>query len=179
MHSIVSLLAMLSLGAAILAPTSLAAGKGEIGFDLGYANLDDELGGGGELAALRGGYHATDRFMLEGQIEGMFPDCTDLVECPDILLIYLNGQYKFRPGKTFEPYVLFGAGWADIEDDVSPFIEDPFEGQLVIQVGAGGRIYFGKKQRTALRVEVTGSFFEDTNNANAQVGLLWRFGKGS
>jgi hypothetical protein len=179
MRRIALLVVALLLGTSLLAPGIAAKGKGEIGFDLGWADLDDELGGGSELATIRGGYHATDRFMLEGQVEGIFPDCEVSGECADLLVIYVNGQYKFRPDKSVEPYILLGAGWADIEDDYNPFVEDPFKGQLVVQVGAGSRFYFGKKKNAAVRLEVTGAFFEDTSNANAQVGLLWRFGGGS
>jgi len=134
------------------------------------------------LVALRGGYHFTDRFELEGQVEAMLPDCADDVDCGDIRLFLLNGQYKFRPGSAVQPYVLFGAGWSDFtggDQSSIPGIEDPFEGQLVVQVGAGSRFYFGRRKRAAFRLEVSSTFFEDTSNANAQVGLLWRLGKGS
>ena len=61
-----SLVALLSAGPAL---AGIGKGDGEIGFDLGYTEFDQNLTGqNGARLALRGGYHVTRLFQIEGQV---------------------------------------------------------------------------------------------------------------
>jgi hypothetical protein len=167
--------------ALFLAPaTALAAdrGRGEIGLDAGYADLDDEQGGGGPLVAIRGGYHFTTWFELEGEAARLLPDCP-ADECSDLWIGLINFVFSANPTPSISPYLLFGAGYTDFDEEPEfTLFEDTFEGQAVFKTAAGSRFFFGADSRTAVRFEVSATFFEDYNNANAQIGLLWRVGGG-
>lgn len=155
--------------------------RGEIGLDAGYADLVDEKGGGGPMAALRGGYHFTSWFELEAEAARILPDCAE-GECADLWMFLINFVFNFRPAPGVVPYVFLGIGYTDFEDDVDPAItllEDPFEGQAVYQAAVGSRFLFGQTKRTGLRVEVSESFFEDDHSPGAQLGIVWRLGSGS
>lgn len=170
--------------AACLAPATLLAaetGKGEIGVDAGYADLVDEMGGGGPLAAVRGGYNFKDWFMMEGEAGYISPDCPE-GECSDLWYVLINFVFNIHPTPAAVPYVYFGLGYTDFEQEVKSsivLIEDPFEGQALYQAGAGARFFFGERKRTGLRIEVSESFFEDDQSPNAQAGIVWRLGGGS
>lgn len=171
------------LAACLPAATALAAetGKGEVGIDVGYADLVDKMGGGGPLAAIRGGYHFKPWFEMEAEAGYISPDCPD-GECSDLWFVLLNFVFNIHPTPRAVPYAFFGFGYTDFEQEVDSsivLIEDPFQGQALYQVGAGSRFYFGQKKRTGFRIEVSESFFEDDQSPNAQVGMVWRLGGGS
>lgn len=153
--------------------------RGEIGLDAGYADLVEEMGGGAPLAALRGGYHFTGWFELEGEVAWLSPDCPE-GECSDLWVALINFVFNFRPATAaVVPYLTFGLGYTDFEQDVTSgitLIEDQFEGQAVYQVAAGSRFLFGQKKRTGVRVEVYETFFEDDQSPGAQLGIVWRLG---
>jgi hypothetical protein len=153
--------------------------RGEIGIDAGYADLVEEKGGGAPLVAVRGGYHFTSWFELEGEAAWISPDCPE-GECSDLWIALINFVFGFRPTPGVAPYLYFGFGYTDFEQDIDPgaiqLLEDPFEGQAVYQAGVGSRFFFGEKKRTGLRVEAYETFFEDDESPGAQLGIVWRLG---
>jgi len=163
-----------------LFPTcALAAdpGRGEIGLDVGYADLVEEKGGGGPLAAVRGGYHFTSWFELEAEVAGISPDCPE-GECSDLWMALINFVFNFHPTPSIVPYLIFGIGYTDFEQEPPAVVilEDQFEGQAVYQTAFGSRFFFGREKRTGFRVEVSETFFEDDHSPNAQIGIVWRLG---
>ena len=153
--------------------------RGEIGVDAGYADLVEEKGGGAPFAAVRGGYHFASWFEIEGEAAYLSPDCPE-GECSDLWIALINFMFDFHPTPGIAPYLFFGFGYTDFEQEVDTgitLIEDQFQGQTVYQIGAGGRFFFGEKKRTGIRIEVSESFFEDDQSPNAQLGIVWRLGK--
>ncbi len=157
-----------------------ASGEGEIGVDVGFAGLDDELGGDGSLLSFRVGYHATDTLEVEVQATVVSTECSVGI-CSDINLYYLNLVYNFNPSPVADPYLLLGVGYTDLEytPTVTPVfsLEDSTSGDIVYQVAFGSRFFFGEKKKVALRAELSGTFLPDFQHANAQIGLLWKLSK--
>ena len=171
------ILAIVLLGLFAAAPARAAdTGQGEIGVDTGYADLAERMGGGGPLAAVRGGYHFATWFEVEAEAARLLPDCPE-GECSDLWVFLINFVFNFHPGPSVVPYLYLGIGYTNFDEEPAfSFLEDQFEGQAVYQPGAGCRFFPGKKKRTGFRVEVSESFFEDEQSPNAQVGMVWRLG---
>lgn len=167
------LMALFGLLAA--APATAQEGSLEIGLGGGLIDLDEKLGGDSGLALdLRAGYFVTDRFEMEIQsvhassiLEGSFRAHT------------LNALYHFSDRKGLVPYVLIGAGTADVELDCffCPPVED--EG-TALRAAAGGRFWLGERQRAAVRTELSAlnedAYGDNATHVGCTVVFSWRFG---
>jgi hypothetical protein len=110
-----AVLATLILAFVATPPALAQKGSFELSLGAGLTTLDDKLGGdtGGSLD-FRVGYFVTDWLVLELQsahastiLEGSFSAHT------------LNAVYHFEVEGDFVPYVLVGAGTADVEEELS------------------------------------------------------------
>ena len=174
-------------------------GNGEVGFDVGWVDLDGRDGGDEGRVTIRGGYHLNDLFQLEGQLFAIGtagPYNVDTVSG-----IFANAVFNFHPGETVIPYVLVGLGVVETEsflhfrchgypgrpgrpcygDDHRYRGHDDHEASGAIQVGAGARFFFGRS-RTAVRLEASvmaceDDFDRDRELLSLSAGLTWRLGK--
>ena len=148
--------------AVLMAATPALAGigkhNGEIGFDFGYAQFDKDLADkNGARATLRGGFHVTDWFQIEG--EDVYMATSETVAGTDIdtsiAAFFVNGVFNFHPGRGgVVPFVLGGIGLTTIREKLSP------GGRLddtggTSQIAAGSRFFLGRNKRAAVRVEAS------------------------
>ena len=157
-------------------------GNGEVGFDYGSTDYDSDTGlDSSDSLSIRGGYHMTNLFQVEGQY--MTADATtedlgtDVDASTDILMV--NGVFNFHPKKEITPYVLVGMGRADVSVESTGFSAD--DSGMAYQIGAGSRFFFGKNKRAAFRVDLSrisqDTFDEDTTNTTFAGGFTWRLGR--
>ena len=154
-HILAALVAALT--AAVPAIAGIGGHNGEIGFDFGYTDFDQDLSdsNGGRLA-IRGGYHFTDWFQIEGEDVGMGSSGSIGGQNVDTTIgaFFVNGVFNFHPGKgSVVPYVLGGAGLATIRLNFNPGHANDTGGAS--QIAAGCRFFFCSKKRTALRLEAS------------------------
>lgn len=163
------------IGVVASLPAAAQQGDFEVGAGLGFMELDDKLGGDSGLSAdLRIGYFVTDRFQLEIQntrassiLSGSFDALT------------LNAIYHWDRKTRIVPYVLVGAGRADVDlDDF--FGERPDDDGTALRAAVGARFWLGSKERASLRVEFGAlnedSFGEDSTHLGLTSSFSWRFG---
>ena len=157
-------------------------GNGEVGFDYGSTDYDSDTGlDSSDSLSIRGGYHMTNLFQVEGQY--MTADATtedlgvDVDASTDILMV--NGVFNFHPKKEITPYVLVGMGRADVSVESTGVSAD--DSGMAYQIGAGSRFFFGKNKRTAFRVDLSrisqDTFDESTTNTTFAGGFTWRLGR--
>ncbi len=185
---------------AVPASGGVYEGNGEIGFDLGWVDLDGRNYDDEGRFSFRGGYHFTDLFQLEGQLLGIGNGGPEGVEA--LGGIFANAVFNFHPNETVVPYVLVGLGMVEEESfpfsyhchgghgsschhgqhrrDGRGFYDDPHVSGA-LQVGLGSRFFFGRG-RTAFRLEGSLLAFEDERGFDREVlslsvGLTWRLGK--
>jgi opacity protein-like surface antigen len=158
----------------------IGKGNGEIGFDFGFAQVDDEItdDSGGRFS-FRGGYFFSDLFQLEGQstaiivseVEGTNVDIT-------LSMFFVNAVFNFRPNEQLVPYALAGFGSANLEFSNGASIDDD---SGAWQVAVGSRFFFGKSRRPSVRVELSylseDTFDESSSHVTAVVGFSWRLGR--
>ncbi len=195
----VSLLSLLLLSM-LAAPASAGVfeGNGEIGFDVGWMDLDDRGHHGDEnRVTFRGGYHFNDLFQLEGQLIGGGtggPEGTEVLGG-----IFANAVFNWHPAEAVVPYALVGVGAVEMESFAffhchghpchlgdhgrhgGHGYHDDHEASGAVQVGIGSRFFFGLS-RTAARVEASLMAFEDDFGRDQElfsltVGLTWRLGR--
>lgn len=161
----------------LLATTPAFAQKGafEIGLGGGLMVLDDKLGGDTGLSLdLRAGYFFTDRFEIELQrnyassvVEGAFTSDT------------LNAVYHFPTEESLVPYVLVGAGVADVELDAL-FVNSQHDEATALRAAVGGRFGKSRWKRTTVRAELSAltedSFGEDSVHVGVTVAVSVRLG---
>jgi outer membrane protein with beta-barrel domain len=148
-------LSVTTLLAAGPASAGIGAHNGEIGFDFGYGDFDNDLAGkNGARVALRGGYHFTDWFQIEG--ESMGTGTTETVAGTEIdttiAAFLVNGVFNFHPGHgSVVPYILGGLGFTTVRERLTPGgrIDDTGGAS---QLAAGSRFFFGSRKQVALRL---------------------------
>ena len=178
-------LALLALALSAAPPVAAGMGKGngEIGFDFGVTDLDtdyhhDDAAG----VTIRGGHFLTDAVEIEGQL-GAYAS-TDLV-WSDVTLrtLMVDAVFNFRPNTSVMPYVLVGAGVANVEyDDWFDLLPGPSvdDDSAAFQAGGGSRFFFGKAKKVAVRLDLTflkeETFDRSSTHARFTVGFTWRLG---
>lgn len=173
-----SSLAVLGLAALLSAAPAgaiLRAGEGEMGFDLGATQFDDNVEDDtGFRAGWRFGQCLSDAFELEGQVlaTGLSIDGDDVI----LTAGFLNAVVNFHPAETIVPYLLLGGGYASTEVDFGDVSvsDESFAAQGAI----GSRFFFGPSG-LGLRVEAAAlserTFDESSLHWSLTAGLTWRF----
>ncbi len=178
-------ISILTFTAALLAAPGHAqaqAGSWEAGFGLGGTTLDSELSDDtGARVEVRGGYFFTDLFELEAQVQR-----SDAYFDSTIDTATLNAVFNFNTTGRAVPYVLVGAGAAQLDDFDWDFLpggngedDDPDGGEgLAYQAALGTRLFFRENGTVAARLEVS-SLWEDTldethRHTSYTAGLVWR-----
>jgi opacity protein-like surface antigen len=163
-----------------LAVGGIGGGNGEIGFDFGFAQLDDEVSGdSGGRFSIRGGYFFTDLFQLEGQSAAIVVSEAEGTNI-DISLstFFINAVFNFHPSDQLVPYALVGYGTANLEFSNGGSIDD---NSGAWQVAAGTRFFIGKSKRASVRVDLSymseETFDESSSHFSAVVGFSWRLGQ--
>lgn len=159
----------------VATPATAQKGEFEIGLGAGFTSLDDKLGGDAGLGLeLRAGYFVTDRFELElrstqasSMLDGSFSAYT------------LNVIYHLADREGLVPYVLVGAGIADVEVDA--LFRDPLTDEsTALRAAVGTRSRFGEAQRGSVRTELSAlsedSFNDRSTHVSLTVILGWHFG---
>lgn len=171
------LVTILSLFAAA-APSAadIGAGNGEIGFDAGFTEFDSNtVDDTGTRLALRGGYHFTDLFQLEGQVAAQAAE-DDIVDVT-LTTVMVNAVFNFHPSPNVVPYFLVGAGTANLDVEVFGFSID--DDSTAYQAAIGSRFFVGSGA-LAIRLEASvlseDTFNVDSTHYSAVVGLTWRLG---
>jgi len=158
----------------------IGKGNGEIGFDFGMAQVDDNVtdDSGGRFS-FRGGYFFSDLFQLEGQSAAIVVSEAEGTNV-DISLstFFVNAVFNFHPSEQLVPYALAGFGTANLEYSSGISIDDD---SGAWQVAVGSRFFFGKSKRPSVRVELSylaeETFDESSNHVSAVVGFSWRLGR--
>ncbi len=158
------------------ARASIGKGNSEVGVDFGLVNVDES----GPVLGMRGGYHFTDLFQLEGQISMFSFDDEELgIEFDgDVRTIMVNGVFNFHPRPNIVPYALIGIGTTDVEIDILGFKFD--ESDTTIRYGGGARFFLGQNKKVAIRAEVSRmsvDTFDDESTQTMVLGsLTWKLG---
>lgn len=190
------LLSLLSLPAM----AQLGPGQWEVGFDLGGTELDNQRGGDtGVSLSVRGGYHFTKFFQLEGQVRAVELENDFGPEDVALTMFFVNAVFNFHPTEHIVPYVLVGLGEAETEvyEDYDHYYDDDhhrnrrhrdhrdfrtIDSADAGQVAVGSRFFVGEKKRLAIRIEAAMIFEEGFDNNNEHItvagGLTWRLGGG-
>ena len=103
------------------AAAGIGQGNGEIGFGFGFMDFDSNINAGtGGRFSIRGGYHFTNLFQLEGQI--LSANVTDFerpgysFQNTSMGAFLVNGVFNFQASKVTVPYVLVGVGRVGVLD---------------------------------------------------------------
>ena len=178
-----SLLSFAFIAALAAAPAyaQIDAGDWEVGFGAGGTELDSDLSDdSGFHGEIRGGYFFTDLFELEAQVQR-----SDAYLDSKIDAATLNAVFNFNTAGRAVPYVLIGAGAAQLDDFDWDFLPgegtdpDPDNGEgLAWQAALGTRLFFRQDGTVAARLEVS-SLWEDTldethRHTSYTAGLVWR-----
>jgi len=178
-----SLVALLFAGPAV---AGIGKGDGEIGFDLGYTEFDQNLTGqNGARLALRGGYHVTRLFQIEGQVAASAHYNTDAIfhrmgsrrADTSLQTYFADGVFNFHSkGGNVVPYVLAGVGSGTLD---FPFANVSDSGPATLIAG-GSRFFFGDRHGAAFRLEFSRIsvrvFDETTRHFSVTAGFTWRLG---
>lgn len=163
----------------------IGRGNGEIGFGFGLTEFDSATNSsaGGNFS-IRGGYHFTKLFELEGQF--MSAAATDFerpgyaIQNTTMSSFLLNGVFNFHPSENTVPYVLAGFGRVVVLDLTPIFGVDLDEDGVGLQAAAGSRFFFGKSKRAAVRLELSllreDTFDDESTHTSLTVGFTWRLG---
>ncbi len=160
----------------------VGAGDGEFGFDFGVTRFDSNVSDNrGERFALRGGYHFTKHFELEGQYAAS--DVTEIFagvqRAVTLSTLSVGGLFGFpsRSGHVV-PYLLAGAGVANLRFRASGSSDN--DSGVAYQAAGGCRFFFGSGRRVAARVEALAlresTFGQASKHESLVVGLTWRLG---
>ncbi len=176
-----SLIAIFVLMLSTPAMASIGEGNTEVGVDFGITELDSNtFDESGITMGIRGGYHFTDLFELEGQFSSTSAD--DEVAGVDVDLdvttLFVNGVFNFHPTEEIVPYILVGIGTTDVDVNVGGVSVD--DSATATQIGFGSRFFFGQAKKVAVRVEVSfiseDTFDEDSSHTNILGSLTWKLG---
>jgi len=167
--------ALLSLS--IPAGAQSKAGDFEAGFDIGSVRFDSAVKGRDREqlhGGVRGGWFLTDSFELEGQISRSNAPLDATLDAA-----FVNAVWSFRPAARISPYVLVGAGAAQLDEDAL-FEERSRHDGSAYHAAIGGRFSFGDG-RLAARIELSRIVEETLDDAHHHDiltgGLTWRFGR--
>ena len=139
-----TVLMVLALGVCLITPAQADArkGNGEVGFDIGITNFEDEISeSAAGRASLRAGIMLTNLFEIEGQLA--VADRSDV----NLSSGLVNLVFNFRTSDRLMAYFLIGGGAARLDLDVDDSIGAA--GQF-----AGGFRAFGGEGRIGLRLEI-------------------------
>jgi len=172
--------------AATPALATVSQGNGELGLDFGATEFDpDTTGHTGVRVALRGGYHFSRFFELEGLIgtsiyfessQFEFPNVKDLHRVFDLTYSFVNGVFNFRPhNDRIVPYVYAGIGSATL--NLSRSFEDR---STATALGAGCRFFGGEDEQVAFRIDLSvmaaDNFNVDATHKSLTLGFTHRLG---
>ena len=185
---------LMALTISILLPVGPALagiGKhnGEIGFDFGSGRFDRNLTDStGARFTIRGGYHFTDWFQIEGENVGMATSGPLGGVDSDVTIgaSFVNGVFNLFHSKNgvVVPYVLGGVGLATVRIHFDGFGNDDDTGGAS-QLAIGSRFFFGRHKGAAVRVEAdlmrhrtTGFAIADQRyrEKSFTAGFTWRLG---
>lgn len=178
--------AALVLGAPSFAANSAAnsAGNtGEIGFGVGQSDVGSDSTGvdSAQFLGVRGGYHFTDQFQLEGMFSSASADGDLAGTTVDTTMrvLMVNGVMNFHPRKKeLVPYVMAGIGRADVEVEAGGVTGS--DDSVAYQVGGGTRIFFGKTKRAAFRADLSflreTTFNDSSTITTVTAGVTWKLG---
>ncbi len=152
-------------------------GNGEIGFDYGNTDYDDNTGlGSSDSLSLRGGYFMTRMFEVEGQF--ISSDESTFGADVDMNFLMVNGVFNFHPTDEIVPFFMVGVGRANVDVSAPGFNQD--DSSLAYQFGGGSRFFFGKSKRAAIRVDLSwvneDTFDQSSTHATFAGGFSWRLG---
>jgi opacity protein-like surface antigen len=178
---VLSPLVLLALVCSAPAMAAIDTGNGEIGFDYGDTQLDNDTGFNSATSlGVRGGYFVSKNFELEGQAASA-KDSIDVsgTSVDGTFRQYMvNGAYNFNTPNQIVPYVLAGVGMAD--NEVSALGSTASDSSMAYQVGAGSRFFFGKTRTAAFRVDLSmiqeSTFDQTSTHKNASAGFSWKLG---
>lgn len=170
---------MFVLAAPVMA--SIDEGDGEVGFDFGTTEFDDDTGlDSGERLGLRGGYMFNRMFELEGQFAST-DDQNDFLGIDvdtNVRLLMVNGVFNFHPTDAVVPYVMAGIGRAEVEVETLGITVD--DDSVAYQVGGGSRFFFGSTKRAAFRFDVSllqeDTFNDSSTHTSVTGGFTFRLG---
>ena len=158
-------------------------GNGEIGFDYGNTDYDNNTGlDSSDSLSLRGGYFMSRMLEIEGQY--ISSDDSSFGTDVDMNFLMVNGVFNFHPSETIVPFVMAGVGRANVEVSVPSFLGLPGfsvdDSSLAYQIGGGTRWFFGKEKRAALRFDLSlvneDTFDESSTHTTFAGGFSWRLG---
>jgi len=189
MKRLLTVLVIAALAAVTPALAGIGRHNGEIGFDFGYADFDQDLSDtNGARVTIRGGFHFCDWFQIEGEDVGMASSSSSGPVKVDTTIgaFFVNGVFNFHPGGgSVVPYVLGGVGLATIRLDFNPGKAD--DTGSASQFAVGSRFFFGRNKRAAFRLEA-GVMHHKTSNLiitsqtftekSLTAGFTWRLGGG-
>ena len=163
----------------------IGQGNGEIGFGFGWMDFDSNINSetGGRFS-IRGGYHFTNLFQLEGQI--LSANVTDF-QRPGVSFqntsmgaFLVNGVFNFGSSQVVVPYALAGVGRVAVLDLATTSGAGFDEDSPAFQVAGGVRLFFGKSKRAAVRLELSllreNTFDVSSTHTSMTVGFTWRLG---
>jgi opacity protein-like surface antigen len=163
--------------AAVVVVFPAHAGSGEIGAGMGYTDFDSDVTSeSGTDFGIRGGWHFTKLFELEGQ----YSDASASDDFADVSMntLMVNAVFNFHPTDSIVPYCLGGIGQSKLEFD-TPFGGADDTGSAY-QLAVGSRFLFGATKKAGLRVELSSmtedSFDESSTHTNVNVGFTWQLG---
>lgn len=182
MKKILSVVMVACFALTVPALAAIQEGNGEVGFDYGNTDYDNNTGiDSSDSMSLRGGYFMTRLFEIEGQFVNA-DDSTNMVGTTvntDMNLLMVNGVFNFHPREEIIPYVRVGLGRADLE--VSSPILTADDSSMAYQFGGGTRFYFGKEKRAAFRVDLSwvteDTFDQSSTHTTFAGGFAWRLGR--
>jgi opacity protein-like surface antigen len=155
----------------------VGAGNWEAGLGLGFASFDSEVSDDdGIRFDARIGYHFTDQFQVELQLDGRAAETFGI----DVFLgtLMANAVFNFHPKPEVVPYVLLGIGRANLEYDFGGFKID--DDGSAYQAAVGCRWFVGARKKMAVRAELNylseKTFDESSKHWAASAGLTWRLG---
>ncbi len=182
------LIAIAALPAVTPALAGIGKHNGEIGFDFGYADFDQDLSDtNGARVTIRGGYHFADWFQIEGEDVGMATSGSVGALDVDTTIgaFFVNGVFNFHPGRgSVVPYVLGGVGLATIRLDYNLFGNEDDTGGAS-QFAVGSRFFFGRNKRAAVRLEASVMHHKTSDliianqtftEKSLTAGFTWRLG---
>jgi len=179
------ILSILLVAGMLPAEAGIGRGNGEIGFDFGWMDFDSGFNAdtGGRFA-IRGGYHFTNLFQLEGQIISAsvsgFERPGYVLQNTTLAGFLLNGVFNFGSSRTVVPYAAAGVGRVAVLNlaTVPGFGFDEYGPAL--QAAGGVRLFFGKSRRAAVRLELSvlqeETFDTSSTHTSFTAGFTWRLG---
>ena len=183
MKKILSVVMVACFALVMPALAGIDEGNGEIGFDYGNTDYDNNTGmDSSDSLSLRGGYFMTRMFEVEGQFVNADDSTTTFGTTvnTDMNLLMVNGVFNFHPREEITPYFRVGLGRADLQVS-TPLVGSVDDSSMAYQMGGGSRFFFGKSKRTAFRVDLSwvteDTFDQSSTHTTFAGGFTWRLGR--